>query len=292
MRKSNRSVIIIICLVACICVALYISLSNSAQQASANNKDLIVTVIDAGQGDSILVKSGDDTLLIDASGRSDSTAVLLELKQQSVEDIDFLIATHPHEDHIGGMVPVIENYQIGAVYMADTESESKTYKQLVEAIESNGISIIEAYAGLEFKLGDAVCTIISPARDADHDANNESIAVFIDYFDSEFLFTGDMEKKAEKDLILNGYLFDADVLKVAHHGSMTGTSEEFLKIASPQYAVISCGEGNSYGHPHEETLELLREYGVITYRTDISGDITFISDGRSIEVMLETPASE
>ncbi len=294
MSNKRYKIIAAICIVVCLFLALYIYASSITQQpaeSAAYDAALVVTVIDVGQGDSILVTHGDDTMLIDAASKASADAVLKKLREQRIEDIDFLVATHPHEDHIGGIVSVIENYKVGAVYMADTRSDSKTYKKLMSVIEAEDIPVIEAYAGIEFSLGAALCTIVSPARDAEHDANNESIVIFLDYLDSEFLFTGDMERKAEKELIKSGFDFDADVLKVAHHGSSTGTSEAFLKIASPEYAVISCGEGNSYRHPHEETLFLLGEYEADILRTDISGGITFISDGKTIIIKLEKAAA-
>ncbi|MFA5676410.1 MAG: MBL fold metallo-hydrolase, partial [Christensenellales bacterium] len=175
-------------------------------------------------------------------------------------------------------------YDIGVIYMPDMQSSSKTYKELIAAIDGKGIPVTEAYAGLDFTLGPSLCTIVSPQKDANKDANNESIVIFLDYGETDFLFTGDVEAWGEAAILSAGYIIDADVLKVAHHGSRSGTTEEFLTAVSPEYAVISCGAGNKYGHPHEETLELLRRYGVKTYRTDISGDIVFFADGRELNL--------
>lgn len=285
-RIRRKRILFSLSLIICLSLLLYIYLSNDNEmQAGTQDNKLIVTVIDVGQGDSVLITLGDNAMLIDAA--QSSAPVLEELREHNIDDIDVLIATHPHDDHIGGMKDIVEGYDIGVVYMADTHSDTKVYRQLIEIIGERSIPIKEAYAGIEFRFGSAVCTFVSPGRYADEGANNESAALFIDYYDSEFLFTGDMEKKAEKAVLSDGYLIDADVLKAAHHGSSTGTTKEFLNAVTPDYAAVSCGAGNKYGHPHEETLELFEAYGTSVLRTDISGDITFISDGKSIEVSIE-----
>lgn len=212
--------------------------------------------------------------------------MILAQDELGITNIDILVATHPHADHIGGMASVIDAYDIGKIYMPDKQSSSETYKNLLEVIAEKNIPIVEAYADLEFDFGKADCTIVSPDKEADETANNESVVIMLDYCNTEFLFTGDMEKEAEAAVLAAGYDIDVDILKVAHHGSSTGTSEDFLYAASPKYAAISCGQNNNYGHPHEETLELLERYALVPLRTDISGDILFISDGCNIEVFL------
>jgi competence protein ComEC len=255
------------------------------QPASGSGAVLGVLVIDVGQADSILVTmSTGETMLIDAGDSESFDAIDEELDERNIGRIDILVATHPHADHIGGMRDVVERYEIGAVYMPDEKSDTATYKKLVDSINARGIPILEAYAGEQFQLGAAQCTIVSPGNKDDWDPNNESVVIFLDYLDTECLFAGDMEQKAEDEVLAGGYFIDADILKVAHHGSSTGTSEGFLEAVSPQYAVISCGAGNSYGHPHKQTLDLLAGCGLTPYRTDQSGDILFTSDGHSIQV--------
>jgi competence protein ComEC len=292
--KKLKQIIFTLSLAVTFCIVLYVAVINNApagsdhpvpSQAATTSGDLHVTVIDVGQGDSILVTFGtDETMLIDAGESKDAYAVKDELKERGITQIDVLVATHPHADHIGGIAEIIDGYEIGCVYMPDMQSDSKTYQNLRDAIEKHDVLLIEAYAGESFNLGDAACTIVSPAKDADKDANNESVMLLLDYLDSEFLFTGDAEEWAENEVMDAGYNIDADVLKVAHHGSSTGTSEAFLQAVTPDYAVISCGRDNKYGHPHEETLELLDEYDIDTLRTDISGDVVFISDGYKLQV--------
>jgi len=267
---------------------LLISIDNPKDtKAQVVSSDLSISVIDVGQADSILITLGTgEVMLIDACEKSSVGEVFQELDERGINRIDILVASHPHSDHIGGMASIIERYEIGVVYMPDKTSDTKTYRNLISTINENSIPVIEAYAGLSFKLGSAVCQIVSPAKDADDDSNNESVVIFLDYFDTEFLFAGDMEKDAEEAVIEAGYYIDADVLKAAHHGSSTGTSEEFLKEVSPDYVAISCGKDNEYGHPHKETLELLSEYGLKPLRTDLLGDIMFLSDGYNIEVIV------
>lgn len=286
--------ILVICLALLLCFLLILILTNDTLQPASSPSDVVLNVIinNVGQGDSILVTLGDETMLIDAAEKHKSDEVLDELKKHAVDDIDILVATHPHSDHIGGLKAVIDNYSIGSVYIADTPSKTKAFSELMDTINEKDIPVYEACAGVTFSLGGASCTIVSPERTADYDTNNESVVIFLDYGDTEFLFTGDMEQKAEEALIASGYYIDADVLKVAHHGSSTGTSEAFLNAVSPDCAAISCGEGNSYKHPHDKTLDLLDRYGVKTYRTDILGDITFVSDGNSISIVTDKNASD
>jgi len=286
-KMRSRDIVLFISAALIVAAALYIYLNDKNDEASTvqGQATLSVMVIDVGQADSILVTmSTGEVMLIDA-GESDSVdAIYEELDERNIDTIDILVATHPHSDHIGGMPSVIERYNIGMVYMPDMASSSKIYKKLLDAIDKKDIPITEAYAGERFPLGAAQCAIVSPGADDDIDPNNESVVIFLDYLDTECLFTGDMEERAEEEALTDGSYIDADILKVAHHGSSTGTSEAFLDAVSPEYAVISCGEGNSYGHPHEQTLDLLKEYGLAPYRTDLSGDILFTSDGHTIQV--------
>lgn len=288
--KVFRNATFVLLLVIIICAAVYIALESNHQSGylpldSSERIKLEVMVMDVGQGDCILIVfDTGETMLIDAGTKSSAKVILKQLEAKGIEKIDILVATHPHADHIGGMKDVVMRYDIGCVYMPDMQSTSKTYKELIAAINEKGIPITEAYAGLDFMLGPALCTIVSPQKDANKDANNESIVIFFDYGDTDFLFTGDIEAWGEAAILNAGYIIDAEVLKVAHHGSRGSTTEDFLTAVSPVYAVISCGTGNTYGHPHEETLELLSRHGIITCRTDILGDIVFIADGYELSL--------
>lgn len=288
-KRRRLTLLMLICLAVILLVALALipQIEPTAQQDVYHNGALEVLIIDVAQGDSILVTADTgETMLIDAGDKSNTDAIREELDERGIREIDILVATHPHADHIGGMADMITSYNIGTVYMPDETSDSNTYENLVDMINENNIPLVTAYAGLSFDLGDALCTIVSPEKEADESANNESVAIFLDYEDTEFLFTGDMETKAESAVLESGYYIDADVLKVAHHGSSSSTSEAFLRAVTPEYAIISCGKGNSYGHPHAETLEVLDKFEADVFRTDLSGDILFLSDGQNIEVIL------
>lgn len=293
-RKLNR-IIMVLSLAVVLCIVLYAAVSANSSAVSeppvstdaVSANQLSVMIIDVGQGDSVLVTFGsEDTMLIDAGEPDDTQAIKEELDERGITQIDVLVATHPHADHIGSMAEIINSYDIGSVYMPDMQSKSKTYRTLKDTIEKRGIPLTIAYAGEAFSLGLADCTIVSPEKSADKDANNESVMLLVDYLDTEFLFTGDAEKWAESKVLDAGYNIDADVLKVGHHGSNTSTSKAFLNAVSPDYAVISCGKNNDYGHPHKVTLDLLDEYGIDTLRTDVSGDVLFISDGYTLKTVL------
>lgn len=287
--------ILLLCFAVMLCAALYIALtdegapaaSQTAGSAAPPAEELSVMVIDVGQGDSILVAFGaEDTMLIDAGEDADAHAVKEELDERGISEIDVLIATHPHADHIGGMAEIIRSYDIGCVYMPDMQSGTKTYRNIMALIDERGIELIVACAGESFALGNADCTIVSPGSGDDKDANNESVMLLVDYMDTEFLFTGDAERWAEKRVLEAGYDIDADVLKLGHHGSRTSTSEAFFQAVSPDIAVISCGKDNDYGHPHPETMALLKKFGIEPLRTDLSGDVLFLSDGHTLRIVL------
>ena len=268
-------------LFAAVFMALYYLEQHRTEPVGASGpSELSVLFIDVGQADSTLISlSTGETMLIDAGESPGADAIREELDERHITDIDILVATHPHADHIGGMCSLIEHYDIGSVLMPDMTAQSAVYKKLTDAMNSRGIPVTEAYAGYKFSFGSAQCSVVSPDADADKDANNESVVIFLDFNNSEFLFTGDMEQWAE-DAVLDGrYYIDADVLKVAHHGSSTSSSQAFLAAVTPQYAVISCGKDNEYGHPHQETLERLTEAGATIYRTDQAGDVLILTDG-------------
>jgi competence protein ComEC len=286
-RRILRLLLVTVVLLAVVLLTIYYIEQHRTEPVvgAGDQSELSVLFIDVGQADSTLIfLSTGETMLIDAGESSGADAIREELDERRITDIDILVATHPHADHIGGMRSVIEHYDIGQVLMPDMTAQSAVYQKMMDAINSRGIPVTEAYAGYEFSFGSARCTVVSPDTGADKDENNESVVIFLDFYDSEFLFTGDMETWAENEVLDAQYFVDADVLKVAHHGSSTGTSQAFLEAVTPEYAVISCGRGNKYGHPHKETLERLIAAGAEIYRTDESGDILFLTDGQTLAV--------
>lgn len=242
-----------------------------------NTGDLKVYVFDVGQADCILAMNGNQTMLIDAGNNADGKLITKKLQEMDITKIDYLVGTHAHEDHIGGLDNVIKNFEIGKIFMPRKTTNTKTYEDVLNAIDDKKLKITAPNIGDAFYLGGAKCEVMNIDNEAE-DLNETSIVIELTYGDKKFLFTGDTETTKEKERSWN----DIDVLKVAHHGSSTSTSKEFLNQAKPEYAIISCGVNNDYGHPHKEIITRLK--GVETYRTDKDGTILLTCDGENIEI--------
>ena len=259
---------------------------------SIDDAQLSVHSIDVGQGDCTLIVSGSTTVLIDG-GEADAGASVLEyLNKYGIKRIDYLIATHPHSDHIGGLPEVMAAVPVGKIIMPKLMDEvvpvSSSYSNLLKAISDSGLHITRAVPGDIYELGsDARLEIIAPVRDDYEELNNYSVVCRVICGETEFLFMGDAEKAAEEDIIGSGAELSADFLKVGHHGSSSSSRKPLLEEVLPEYAVIYCGDDNSFNHPSEKTLHRLREYGVCIYRTDIQGNIIFKSDGINISAEAE-----
>jgi len=259
--------------------AIVVYKSNNKSNIILEN-NMVTHFIDVGQGDCILIQVNNKNLLID-SGTSDSKTKLIRyLKNNNITKLDYVIATHPHDDHIGGMASVIKTFKIGAFYAPKATSSSQSFEDMIRALKSKGLKIKIAKPNMTLDLGpNTTCIMLSPNRTTYKDTNNYSCAVKVSYKNSTYLFTGDMQKLSEDEVLDKGYDLHAEVLKVAHHGSNTSTSEEFLNRVSPKIAIISCGASNSYGHPNRETLDKLKKLNCIIYRTDLDKNIVLISDG-------------
>lgn len=250
---------------------------------------LCVKYIDVGQGDSefILLPNG-ETILIDAGESSSGKNVISAVKEMSVDKIDYLIATHPHADHIGGMPEVIDSFDIGRIYMPKTEYSSKTYLTLLEKIDEKNLKITAVKSGTQMISTDEVTAeFIAPTINEYDSLNDYSAVLRLTYGDTSFLFTGDSEIKSEQDMLSSGYDLSADVLKVGHHGSDTSSSEKFLSAVNPDYSIISCGINNKYSHPSAATLDKLSAINTKVFRTDKMGTITVYSDGHTIKIESE-----
>ncbi|AOQ23980.1 hypothetical protein MTAT_06180 [Moorella thermoacetica] len=245
---------------------------------------LRVHFLDVGQGDAILVQlPGGQNILIDAGTNEAGPVVVQDLKQYAVAKLDYVIGTHPHEDHIGGLDQVINTFPVGKVYLPRVNNNTASYRELLLAIKNKGLKVTEARAGVSIPLGDGVQALfINPAKKNYDDLNDWSAVLRLTYGQTSFLFTGDAGSAAEEEMLASHQPLRADVLKVAHHGSRTATGTAFLKAVAPTYAVISVGKGNDYGHPHAQTLKRLQQAGVKVYRTDRDGTITAVSDGREV----------
>lgn len=246
---------------------------------------LTVHYIDVGQGDSILITlSTGETMLIDAGPNASEEALEAYLKKQKVDEFDYVIFTHPHEDHIGGGDKVVQSYDIENIIMPYAETDTATYERLLTAIDEKQLTVKEAVSGDVYSVGDADFQILAPNSTAYDNTNNYSVVIRLEYGDRAFLFMGDAEKEVEEE-ILDKYTeaeLWADVLKLGHHGSSTSTSQSFLETVRPFYGIISCGSGNSYGHPHSETLKKLKDIDAAVYRTDLSGTIRAVTDGQRL----------
>jgi competence protein ComEC len=246
-----------------------------------------VTYLDVGQGDSMVVQSNNHNLLIDAGTNATAYSLANKLENMGISKLDVVIGTHPHEDHIGGLDTVIKQFDIGKIYMPKVSATSRTFEDVLRAIQGKGLTVSTPVAGSSFNLGSAGCSILAPNSQSYENVDNYSIVIRVGFGANSFLFTGDAQADSEKEMLVRGYILKSDVLKVGHHGSWTSTSPDFLKSVSPQFAVISVGKDNSYGHPHRETLEKLSEGGIKVYRTDLNGTVTFTSDGSNLAVQTE-----
>ena len=250
--------------------------------------DLTVHFIDVGQGDCQLIRTSSKSVLIDCGEREYYPDVIEYLKAQEITRLDYVIITHPHSDHAGGMSYILEEFDIGALIMPKLKDSmvptTNTYMRILKAVESKKITLEYAEPGREYKLDDAKMTVLSPVNDYS-DLNNYSVSVKLIHGENSFIFTGDMETKAEKDVLKSGADVSAKVLKVGHHGSNTSTSQDFLDAVDPQYAVIGVGDPNDYGHPHKKTIEKLQSKNIEIYRTDQKGHIIFVSDGKDFNIL-------
>lgn len=247
-----------------------------------SGSDLRVHFIDVGQGDSTLIEKDGHYMLIDAGEREQGETVVSYLKNHGIEKLDYVIGTHPHSDHIGGLEAVIRAFKVEKIIMPEKAHTTKLYEHLLNAIEEKQLKITLPKPGAVYELEGASFQILGPNRDYGDDLNNWSVGVRLDYGANSFVLCGDAEKGAEEDMMANGLSLKADVLKLSHHGSSTSSAGAFLDRISPEYAVISCGKDNDYGHPHKETLEALQKRNIIVLRTDQSGTIVAVSDGSKV----------
>lgn len=259
--------------------------SSSSLDIPTDGKTLTVSFLDVGQGDSIFIELPDGkTMLIDASESDQADTIEAYIRARGHQKLDYLVATHPHADHIGGMRAIVEAFEIGEVWMPNADATTATYEKLLTAIDEKGLSIHTAKAGKVILETESLrIDLLAPCKEDYSDLNDYSAVIKLTYGSTKFLFTGDAETLSEEEMIASGTDLSADVLKLGHHGSSTSSSEAFLKAVSPTYGIISCGEGNDYGHPHSETLESAAKHGITLYRTDLLGHIVFTSDGSTVK---------
>jgi len=245
---------------------------------------LTVHFIDVEQGDSILIQTSQgQNMLIDAGSNSKGEAVKEYLLEQGVSKVDILIGTHPHEDHIGGLDVIIDNFEIGSIYMPKVAHTTKTYEDVLLAVKKKGLKIKSAAAGMDIPLEGVDARILAPEPNLESgNLNDYSIVIRLNHGNISFLFQGDAEERSEKYILDKEKSIEADVIKLGHHGSSTSSSPEYIKAVKPSYAIITVGKNNKYGHPHAETMKLMDELGIVVYRTDEDGTIVVLSDGKSL----------
>ena len=242
---------------------------------------LQVHYMDVGQGDATLITCDGASMLIDAGNNNKGTLVQSYLMSQGVQSLDYVIGTHPDADHIGGLDVIITKFDCGTVFLTDDTKDTATYRDVISAMQYKGYNKTLPVAGDTYPLGGAEFTFVGPVTSSD-DSNNNSIALLLKHGSKTFYFEGDAEEEEESSILNTGVSLSADVYKVGHHGSKTSTTDAMLAAVAPSYAVISAGEGNSYGHPNAETLNKLRAAGVSVFRTDEQGSIIAQSDGSTI----------
>lgn len=239
-----------------------------------------VHFIDVGQADAALILCDGQSMLIDGGNADDSSLMYSYLSRLGITYLDYVIGTHAHEDHIGGIAGALNYASVGQVFCPVTSYTTRAFDNFVKAVQNRGRSITVPSVGDRFNLGSADCHILGV--NSAEDTNESSIVMKITYGNTSFLFTGDAEREAENLILNSGFDIKADVLKVGHHGSASSTSYYWLRQIAPRYAVISVGQGNSYGHPTETVLSRLRDADVTTYRTDLQGDIICTSNGQTV----------
>lgn len=258
--------------------------NNDTPTVISSNSPLSVHLIDVGQGDSILIESDGSYMLIDAGDNHKGSIVVDYLNSLQVKELEYVIGTHPHSDHIGGLDEVINSFSVNKVIMPDVLHTTRTFEDLLDAIEASNLKITKAVVGNEYHLGLSSFIIIAPNSSEYSNLNDYSVGIKLTNGTHSFLLSGDAEDISEKEMLQNGIDLSADVLKLNHHGSAYSSHKEFINAVQPTYAVISAGTGNKYGHPHEETLQALRQRKIAVYRTDELGTIIFHSDGKTLTV--------
>lgn len=294
-KKLNKLIKIIIGLVILIVVTIQGNLFDNVSNATASINDsaksdkidakvkenFSVSFIDVGQADSVLIRNGNYNMLIDAGNNEDGEKLVNYFKSLGIEEFTYVFATHPHEDHIGGMDDIINNFKIDNYYMSNKLSTTKTFMDVLDALDGRNLKYTVPNKGDTLKLGDANIKVIYPGDDKSN-INDSSIVLKVTYGKNSFLLTGDATSNVERKIYNED--IKSDVLKVAHHGSSYSSTDVFLDKVKPYYAVISVGKNNIYNHPSNKTLEKLNKRNIKVYRTDLDGTIVFTSDGENLSV--------
>lgn len=283
MNKKKKIISSIIGIIV-VLLAGYFGIDLTQDSKVPKDSELMISYMDVGQGDAAYIKVNGNDILIDAGPRSNSKELLEQLKAKNIDDFELVIATHPHEDHIGGMVDVFKEYEVKAFYSPKITHTTKTYENLVKAVKDEGLKTKELKGGMVIDLGEgAKFEVFTPQKSEYEELNDYSPIMKLSFGDTSYLFTGDAEKLAEEEALAKYKTsLDSDVIKFGHHGSSSSSSNAFIEAVSPKYGIISCAKDNKYGHPHSETLDIIKKYNIKTFRTDTDGEIILTSYGKSI----------
>lgn len=256
--------------------------SKKETQPSYTGGELKVHFLNVGQGLSVLVQSEGQTLIYDGGDRKTSSFVVSYLKEQQVESIDYLVSSHYDSDHMAGLIGCLKAFDVKNVISSDYVHDSQLYTSFVNAVEDKGLQMQHPSVGTTFQFGSASFEILAPSSINPSDSNNNSVAIKVTNGNNSIVLTGDAESPSEAAMCSSGIDLSCDVLVLGHHGSATATSWDFLQATIPEYAVVSCGTDNQYGHPDKDTMDKLQSMGIQVYRTDKQGTITVTSDGTNL----------
>lgn len=292
MRSSKKiSTVIKLLLIIILVIGQYLYTIDQRGQTEENKEtsaevtdNLLMKVhfIDVGQADCILVENNSKYMLVDGGNNDDKDVILDYLNRLGVKEFEAIIMTHPHEDHIGSIDTVIQEFKVKKIYAPKKEHTTKTYEDVLNAVIETGNTLHAPKPGEKFSFGAVTITFLAPSKDYGNNLNNWSIGIKVSNGKHSFVMCGDAEREAEEDMLATKLDLSADVLKLSHHGSDTSSTKEFMKAVNPKYAVISVGKGNTYGHPSKSTIKMLKDNKIEYFRTDKQGTIVITSDGEKL----------